>query len=183
MARWSAHHRKKAIFGWLAIAVALFAVSIVSPLKQIVFETSGPGESGRADTILVRGLQAAGRRERARPATDADGRRPGVPGRRKRSSSGVLQGSTKSRRRRRRSPRKLGQISSDKHSAFVAFEIPGTSDKAVDIIDPVVDRVDELQTAHPGYYIGSFGTSTGKAVEAGFFDDLKKAGEFSVPLR
>ena len=38
MARWSAHHRKKAIFGWLALAVALFAVSIVSPAKQIVFE-------------------------------------------------------------------------------------------------------------------------------------------------
>ena len=52
MARWSAHHRKKAIFGWLALAVALFAISIVSPLKQIVFETSGPGESGRAETII-----------------------------------------------------------------------------------------------------------------------------------
>ena len=52
MARWSAHHRKKAIFGWLALAVALFAISYVSPLKQIVFETSGPGESGRADAIL-----------------------------------------------------------------------------------------------------------------------------------
>ena len=75
-----------------------------------------------------------------------------------------------------------GQISSDKHSAFVGLEIAGDPDKAADIIDPVVDRVDELQNAHPGYYIGSFGTSTGKAVEAGFFDDLKKAGEFSVPL-
>ena len=52
MARWSAHHRKKAIFGWLALAVVLFAVSFVSPMKSIVFETSGPGESGRADAIL-----------------------------------------------------------------------------------------------------------------------------------
>src|SRR5687767_15521456 len=52
MARWSAQHRKKAIFGWLAFAVALFAISIVSPMKTIVFETSGPGESGRADKIL-----------------------------------------------------------------------------------------------------------------------------------
>ena len=54
MARWSAHHRKKAIFGWLALAVALFAISIVSPMKQIVFETSGPGESGRMDKILYK---------------------------------------------------------------------------------------------------------------------------------
>ena len=52
MARWSAQHRKKAIFGWLALVVVLFALSMVSPMKTIVFETSGPGESGRADTIL-----------------------------------------------------------------------------------------------------------------------------------
>jgi RND superfamily putative drug exporter len=52
MARWSAHHRKKAIFGWLALSIALFAVSIVSPMKLVVIETSGPGESGRMDKIL-----------------------------------------------------------------------------------------------------------------------------------
>src|SRR5215210_5866993 len=52
MARWSAQHRKKAIFGWLAFAVVLFAINMTSPMKTIVFETSGPGESGRADTIL-----------------------------------------------------------------------------------------------------------------------------------
>src|SRR6266542_5294239 len=51
MGRWSAQHRKKAIFGWLAFAIALFAISITSPMKTIIFETSGPGESGRADTI------------------------------------------------------------------------------------------------------------------------------------
>ena len=32
--------------------VTLFAFSIVVPMKSIVFETSGPGESGRADKIL-----------------------------------------------------------------------------------------------------------------------------------
>ena len=52
MARWSAHHRKTAIFGWLAFVIALFAVSIVSPMKTIIFEKSGPGESGRAEKIL-----------------------------------------------------------------------------------------------------------------------------------
>src|SRR5918995_829096 len=52
MARWSAQHRKKAIFGWLAFVIVLFAINILSPMKMIVSETSGPGESGRADTIL-----------------------------------------------------------------------------------------------------------------------------------
>ena len=38
------------------------------------------------------------------------------------------------------------------------------------------------QKANPGFYVGSFGESTGKAIQAAFFDDLKKAGLFSVPL-
>ena len=52
MARWSAQHRKKAIFGWLGLVVVLFAINMTSPMKTIVTETSGPGESGRADAIL-----------------------------------------------------------------------------------------------------------------------------------
>ena len=60
MALWSAHHRKKAIFGWLAVSIALLALSIVSPAKQIVFETSGPGESGRASTIIYEDFKQPG---------------------------------------------------------------------------------------------------------------------------
>src|SRR5215210_6543466 len=53
MARWSAHHRKKAIFGWLGFVVVAFAIgTFMFPQKTIVVETSGPGESGRADAIL-----------------------------------------------------------------------------------------------------------------------------------
>ena len=52
MARWSGRHRKVAILGWLGLMATLFAFSLVSPMNMIVFETSGPGESGRADEIL-----------------------------------------------------------------------------------------------------------------------------------
>src|SRR5215213_1542092 len=52
MGRWSARHRAKAVFGWLALMFGLFVITIVSPMKMIVVETSGPGESGRADTML-----------------------------------------------------------------------------------------------------------------------------------
>jgi uncharacterized membrane protein YdfJ with MMPL/SSD domain len=182
MARWSAHHRKKAIFGWLALSIALFAVSIVSPMKQIVFETSGPGESGRMDKILYQDFrQPAGEAVliQSRTLTAAD------PAFQRTVQAVVAEVSSLDAIAKAESPLDAdnsGQISGDKHSAFVGLELKGDPDNAPDIIDPVVDRVDELQNAHPGYYIGSFGTSTGKAVEAGFFDDLKKAGEFSVPL-
>ena len=182
MARWSAHHRKKAIFGWLALSIALFAVSIVSPMKQIVFETSGPGESGRMDKILYEDFrQPAGEAVliQSRTLEAAD------PAFQKTVKSVIAEVSSLDAIAKVESPfdeDNSGQVSGDKHSAFVGLELKWDPDNANDLIDPVVARVDEVQKANPDFYIGSFGTSTGKAVEAGFFDDLKKAGEFSVPL-
>jgi uncharacterized membrane protein YdfJ with MMPL/SSD domain len=75
-----------------------------------------------------------------------------------------------------------GFVSADKHSALVRIEIRGPSEDAVDKIDPIVARVAEVQKANPELYVGSFGTSTGKALTASFGDDLKRAGLFSVPL-
>ena len=81
MGRWSAHHRKIAIFGWLA-----FVGRVVrdqhrsSPMKQIVFETSGPGESGRARQDPLRRLQAAGGESvliQSARSTASDSRVPG----------------------------------------------------------------------------------------------------------
>jgi RND superfamily putative drug exporter len=75
-----------------------------------------------------------------------------------------------------------GLVSDDRKSVLVPMEIKGLSDDAADKIDPVVARVKELQNAHPEFTIGSFGESTGKEVNAAFFDDLKKAGLYSIPL-
>src|SRR3954451_15838572 len=51
--RWSAQHRKKAIFGWLAFVVLAFAVGGAIGTKQLGnSQTSRTGESGRADGVL-----------------------------------------------------------------------------------------------------------------------------------
>ena len=52
MGRWSAQHRKAAIFGWLAFVVVAFAAGIVSGTTKIEQATSGVGESGRIDKLL-----------------------------------------------------------------------------------------------------------------------------------
>ena len=62
------------------------------------------------------------------------------------------------------------------------LEIRGPSTKASGKIDPIVDRIAEVQKAHPALFIGSFGESTKKQIKAAFLDDLKRAGLFSVPL-
>jgi uncharacterized membrane protein YdfJ with MMPL/SSD domain len=182
MGRWSAQHRKKAIFGWLAFAVALFAISLVSPMKTIVFETSGPGESGRADKILYEDFKQPGQEEvliQSRSLTASD------PAFRAAVQTVIERVSKLDAVAKVESPFEPGNsgfISGDKHSALVRIEIRGPSEDATDKIDPVVARVAEVQKAHPDFYVGSFGESTNKALTASFGDDLKKAGLFSVPL-
>ena len=182
MARWSAHHRKKAIFGWLALAVVFFAISYLSPMKAIVYETSGTGESGRADTILYNDFKQPGGESvliQHRTLTAVDPEFQAVV---KAVVTGFSNLDAVAKVESPLDADNTGLISDDKHSALVSLEIRGPSDEAADKIDPVVDRVADLQKAHPEFTIGSFGESTGKALQSAFFDDLKKAGLFSVPL-
>ncbi|MGZ8707897.1 MAG: MMPL family transporter [Gaiellaceae bacterium] len=182
MALWSAHHRKKAVFGWLALVVALFAISIVSPAKQIVFETSGPGESGRADTILYEDFkQPSGESV----LIQSEELKAGSPAFRAAVQDviarvGALEAIAKVESPY--DPENSGQISDDQHSAFVGFEIKGLAEDAADKVDPIVASVEEAQKANPDFFIGSFGESTSKAVFDAFMDDLLKAGMFSIPL-
>src|SRR3954452_10924813 len=182
MARWSAQHRKKAIFSWLAFAVVLFAISVVLPMKGVVSETSGPGESGRADAILYKDFkQTAGEQvlvqSRALTASDAEF---------KVAVQAVVTGVSKlddvAKVKSPYEAENSGFVSADKHSALVPIEIRGPSEDAADKVDPIVARVAEVQKAHPELYVHSFGASTEKALEASFMDDLKRAGLFSVPL-
>jgi uncharacterized membrane protein YdfJ with MMPL/SSD domain len=182
MGHWSARHRKTAIFGWLAITIALFAVSVASPMKQIVYETSGPGESGRADTILYEDFEQPAGESVLIQSRTLKASNPAFQAAVKDVIAGVSTLDAVAKVESPYDPANTGQIAEDKKSVLVALEIRGDPDDAADKIDPVVDRVAELQKTHPAFTIGSTGESTGKAVEDAFFDDLKKAGLYSVPL-
>src|SRR4051812_9175400 len=51
-ARWSAQHRKKAIFGWLAFMVISFAIGNAVGQSNIHGADQFSGESGRAEQTL-----------------------------------------------------------------------------------------------------------------------------------
>ncbi len=182
MARWSAHHRKIAIFGWLALVVALFAFSFVSPMKTIVFETSGPGESGRADTILYNDFKQPAGESVLIQSSSLTASDPKFNAAVQSVIAGVSKLDAVAKVESPFDPENTGLISDDQHSVLVPIEIRGPSDDAAAKIDPVVAQVAEVQKANPEFTIGSFGESTGKAVQAAFFDDLKKAGMYSIPL-
>jgi len=52
MGRWSARHRKTAIFGWLAFVVAAVVLGGALGTKQLTDDETLPGESGRAARML-----------------------------------------------------------------------------------------------------------------------------------
>ena len=183
MGHWSATHRKTAIFGWLGFVIVAFAIGTFAiTQKQIVYETAQPGESGRAEKILYEDFkQPAGESiliqhpelRATNPAfqavvRDAIAHVEGLDAIAKVESPFDAENT--------------GQVSDDRRSVLIGLEIAGESDKAIDKIDPVVAQVKEVQSAHPEFFVGSVGESTGKAVQEAFFEDLAKAGLISIPL-
>ena len=57
MGRWSARHRKTAIFGWLAFVVAAVVLGGALGTKQLTDTDTLPGESGRAARMLDDGFK------------------------------------------------------------------------------------------------------------------------------
>jgi uncharacterized membrane protein YdfJ with MMPL/SSD domain/pimeloyl-ACP methyl ester carboxylesterase len=183
MGRWSAAHWKTATFGWLAFVVVAFVLGGMVGTKTIDPNTPGPGESGRMDRILDAGFkQPAGEsvliQSRALRTND--------PAFTAAIEDVVASISRLDAVQNVRSPLEegnAGQISKNGHAALVEFEIRGDADKAIEKIDPVLDRVAELQRAHPGFFIGEFGDASAvDAIDTALADDLEKAGVLSLPI-
>src|ERR671937_807473 len=174
--RWSAGHWKSATFGWLALVAVAFAIGGAVGTKTVDPYTAGPGESGRMDRILNDGFkQPAGEsvviQSRSLRAGDPafDSAVADVVARV--SKLAIVQNVHR------------GQVSKDKRTALVKFDIRGDKNNAGDKVGSVLDRVDDAQTAHPGFFIGEFGdASAQKAVDEAAAKDLKSAGVFSIPI-
>jgi uncharacterized membrane protein YdfJ with MMPL/SSD domain len=183
MGGWSAQHRKAAILGRIAFVIVAFALGNATGTTEIDQDTSGVGESGRADRILDAGfnLPAAESvliQSNTLVATD--------PAFRAAVQDVVARVSKLDAVKNVRSPLEsdnAGQIAKDGRAALVEFDIRGVSDDAADKIDPVVAAVGDVQKAHPQLFIGEFGdASIDREIEGAFGDDLKKAGILSLPV-
>jgi uncharacterized membrane protein YdfJ with MMPL/SSD domain len=184
MGRWSAQHRKTAIFGWLAFVALSFYFGFVSVgMKELDPADAGAGESGRMTKILDREFeQPSGERvivqSPTRTASDPAFKLVVVDVvRRLRSVEDVTN---------IRSPlqdENFNLVSSDERSALIDFQIAGDPDDAMDKVQPILDSVKEAQAAHPAFVVEVFGdASADKEFEESFVSDLQKAGFLSVPL-
>src|SRR4051812_43738688 len=76
-----------------------------------------------------------------------------------------------------------GQISKDRRSVLVTFEIPGDDDVTKDRVDGTLAATAAVQKANPQVFVGQFGdASADKAISKAFEDDFKKAEVLSLPI-
>jgi len=182
MGRWSAGHRKTAIFGWLAFVVAAVVLGGALGTKQLTDDDTLPGESGRAARMLDDGFaQPASETVLVQSGTltsDSPAFRAAVLDIVRRVSAvGVV-----TNVRNPYSAGNRGQISADAHSATVSLDVRGDADTAVDRIQPVMDAVAAAAAAHPALSIEEFGVSADKQLDEKFNHDLERAGLLSLPV-
>jgi uncharacterized membrane protein YdfJ with MMPL/SSD domain len=183
--RWSAAHRKTAIWGWIAFVVAAIAIGGALGTKTLSDSQSGVGESKSADLALEKGF-ADGATEQvlfqSRGGESAHG--PQV-----KKAVGAVEA------RLRKLPfvagitgpygkRADGQISGDGRSALLKFEIPERGGTEPDeVVDRALAQVAAVQKQHSDLRVEEVGDASGeKAVSESLEDDFAKAELTSLPI-
>jgi RND superfamily putative drug exporter len=177
---WSAHHRKTAIFGWLALVVASVFIGGAVGTKSLENNQQGVGESGHAqnlindafpkaadETVLIKSdtLKATDTKFKAvvAQATAEISKQKGV--------------------QRLQSPYATKQISKDGNAALINFQLKGDDSKSQDEAGATLAATRRVQEANPGFTIGEFGqASAAKQLTKSFQDDFKKAETLSLPI-
>src|SRR5437764_8853197 len=130
--RWSAQHRKKAIWGWLAFAVVALMIGNALGTKTQDTAQSGVGESGTAERTIDNAFPKHGVEQvliQSDNATAADRSFRAVVGDVQRRLSAVPHTQAF---KSPYAPGNAGQISADGHSALLRFEVAGDESQAQD---------------------------------------------------
>jgi len=185
MGRWSASHWKTAVFGWLVFVVAALALGMQVGTKQLKTEDAGAGQSKKAATILKKAFPQADPltelvliQSKTKTVDDAAFRATVQDVEQTIGGNAAI--------KNLRSP--LGtahpdQVSDDRHSAMVTWDMKGKYDDATPKIDAIQAAIDKVADRHPGFYVDEAGSvSSGKALDKMFNDQLKLAGERSIPI-
>jgi uncharacterized membrane protein YdfJ with MMPL/SSD domain len=180
---WSARHWKRAAFGWLAFAAAAILVGGWIGAKPMADADAASGEAQRAEHILA----GAGF---ATPATESVLiQNPHVRAWDHGFQSAIavvvqtisLDKNVTNVRNPLESP--STQISRDRHSALVQFDIKGKRDDADGKVQPIMDAVAAAQRANPDFRIEEFGYASANRILTEMYNqDFARAEQLSIPL-
>jgi uncharacterized membrane protein YdfJ with MMPL/SSD domain len=183
MGRWSALHRKTAIWGWLAFVIVAFLIGGSVGTKTLDNAHSGVGESGRAartvdaafpksaDEMVL--IQSATENANSLPfraaVGDAQFRLSQLP-----YVYAIESPYT---------PFNRSQISADGHSALTRFKIRGNQSTAQKRASGTLAAVAATQAAHPQLTVGEFGqASSDNQVNKAISKDFQTALVTSLPV-
>jgi uncharacterized membrane protein YdfJ with MMPL/SSD domain len=184
--RWSAQHRKTAIFGWLAFVIVAYLIGGNLGTKKV--EQTLPGESGRAQSIQEDAFPQAKKtaayetvliQSKTRKADDPEYKAV--------VKDVEKQLGAQEHVRKIQSPYGDGYrkafISPDEHTVKVGFEIPGKLIVTKERVKPVMAATKSLEKAHPGFSIDQFGDASIERELGGVFEkDMQKAETLSLPI-
>jgi RND superfamily putative drug exporter len=171
---WSARHKKKAIFGWLAFVAVALVLGSAFGTKQLSDDDYGTGESGRVDKLVDQAFTDSA--EESILIQSADGDKVKL----KAATDDVKKTVS------RFETVELGdtQTSKDGRSVLVKFEMPGDDEEVhEENIGPIMAAVEKTADRHDDLFIGQFGdASAGKALSEVFEDDFRTAESLSIPI-
>src|SRR6266581_4759137 len=187
MGRWSASHWKTAVFGWLAFVVLALAIGMQVGTKQIDMQDANVGQSHKADQILKEGFpQAQADPQKEFALVQSSTRTVNDPAFRATVNDvvGAVKGNPAIKNLKSPlDPKNRDQVSTNRRTAIVTWNMTGTPDAAKTKIDSIEASVTKVGDRHPAFYVGEAGSvSSGKALDKMFVDQLKTAGERSIPI-
>ncbi len=184
MGRWSAQHRKKAIFGWLAFVIISLVVGSAVGVREPADDVTYVGDSGKAhelvdahnptqnvESVILQAPKGASAQDASvRAAVDDT----------------IAAISTSKAAYDIESPYAKGnesQVSKDGRSVLVNFKLRGDETAAEEAVGPILAATDRVAASNQGVYVGEFGSaSANKALSKAFEDDFKKAEFLSLPI-
>ena len=183
MGRWSAGHKKTAIFAWLAFVAVAFLIGGAIGTKKLENNKSGTGESGHVQSVLADHFKQPQGDQVMVQSTTLTVDDPAF-------RAAILDVDRSVRAlpqvKKTRSPFSAGnedQISADRHTALVAVELKTTeADKAKTFDAPVEKAIIAAATRHPDLAIEEFGINAETQLDDAVVSDFKKAGLLSVPV-
>ena len=182
--RWSAAHWKTAVSTWLAFCVVAIALGSVAGTKMLKQADTAAGGTKQAEQLLQRADFPSQAAESVLVQSDAQ--TLGDRGFRAAIADVVRTVSALPQVERVRSPlaaSNSGQVSDDRRSALVQFEIKGDEDKADKKVQPILDAVDRVQERHAGFTVAEFGfASATHELNDTLNKDFQRAEYSSLPV-
>ncbi|HEX8105450.1 MAG TPA: anti-sigma factor antagonist [Solirubrobacteraceae bacterium] len=182
--RWSALHWKTAVFGWLAFAIVAVTLGGAVGTNKLKDSEVSSGESAVAQRYLEDGDFESPASEQvliqSRSATVDD------PGFRAAIEDAVRRLGRERVVKNLVSPLSaegIGQVSADRRSALIPFDLRGDSETAEERIDPVLDAVAAVRREHRDLFVGQFGQASAKHQLAATVEkDTQRAEMLSLPI-